>query len=109
MQILSPCVVSLTWRLEDAQGQLIDELGEPVEFFFGGADLLEQVEASLLEQTTGFEASLHIEPENAFGEYQAELVCFEDRSVFPEHLEVGMQFDGLPEDAATPDMPSEVV
>jgi FKBP-type peptidyl-prolyl cis-trans isomerase SlyD len=109
MQIQSPCVVSLTWRLEDAQGQLIDELGEPVEFFFGGADLLEQVEASLLEQTTGFEASLHIEPENAFGEYQAELVCFEDRSVFPEHLEVGMQFDGLPEDAATPDMPSEVV
>ena len=55
------------------------------------------------------EASLHLEPENAFGEYQAELVCFEDRSVFPEHLEVGMQFDGLPEDAATPDMPSEVV
>lgn len=109
MQILSPCVVSLTWRLEDAQGQLIDELGEPIEFFFGGADLLEQVEASLLEQTTGFEASLHIEPENAFGEYQAELVCFEDRSLFPEHLEVGMQFDGLPEGAATPDMPSEVV
>ena len=31
MQITSPCVVSLTWRLQDTQGQLIDELTEPVE------------------------------------------------------------------------------
>ena len=48
MEIQSPCVVALTWRLEDAQGQLIDELAQPVEFFYGGADLLEKVEASLL-------------------------------------------------------------
>lgn len=109
MQIQSPCVVSLTWRLEDAQGELIDELAEPVEFFFGGADLLEKVEAALLDQGKGFEASLHLEPEQAFGEYLAELVCFEDRSVFPEHIEVGMQFDGLPEGAVTPDMPAEAV
>jgi FKBP-type peptidyl-prolyl cis-trans isomerase SlyD len=109
MQIQSPCVVALTWRLEDAQGELIDELAEPVEFFFGGADLLEKVEAALLDQSEGFEASLHLEPEQAFGEFLAELVCFEERSVFPEHIEVGMQFDGLPEGAATPDMPAEAV
>ena len=109
MQIQSPCVVALTWRLEDAQGELIDELAEPVEFFFGGADLLEKVEAALLDQSEGFEASLHLEPEQAFGEFLAELVCFEERSVFPEHIEVGMQFDGLPEGAVTPDMPAEAV
>ena len=109
MQIQSPCVVALTWRLENAQGELIDELAEPVEFFFGGVDLLEKVEAALLDQSEGFEASLHLEPEQAFGEYLAELVCFEDRSVFPEHIEVGMQFDGLPEGAVTPDMPAEAV
>lgn len=109
MQIQSPCVVALTWRLEDAQGQLIDELAQPVEFFYGGVDLLEKVEAALLEQTIGFEASLHLEPEHAFGDYIAELVFFEERSLFPAALEVGLQFAGLPKGAVTPDMPQDLV
>lgn len=109
MQIHSPCVVALTWRLEDAQGQLIDELAQPVEFFYGGSDLLEQVEAAVLDQTVGFEASLHLEPEHAFGDYDAALVFFEERSVFPGSIEVGMQFEGVPDGAVTPDMPEDVL
>ncbi len=109
MQIQSPCVVALTWRLEDAQGQLIDELAQPVEFFYGGVDLLEQVEAAVLDQTVGFEASLHLEPEQAFGDYDAGLVFFEERSVFPGSIEVGMQFEGVPAGAVTPDMPADVL
>jgi FKBP-type peptidyl-prolyl cis-trans isomerase SlyD len=101
MQITDPCVVSLTWRLEDAQGQLIDELDAPVEFFYGGDDLLGKVEEALAGQEAGFEASLHLEPEHAFGEYDAELVFFEERSLFPENVEPGMQFDGPPQGAAT--------
>jgi FKBP-type peptidyl-prolyl cis-trans isomerase SlyD len=68
MQISAPCVVSLTWRLQDAQGQLIDELVDPVEFFYGGDDLLAKVEEALLDQSEGFEAELYLEPEHAFGE-----------------------------------------
>ena len=52
MMISSPCVVSLTWRLEDAQGVLIDELTEPMEFLVGGDDLLPKVEDQMrLKQT----------------------------------------------------------
>ncbi len=109
MHIQSPCVVALTWRLEDAQGQLIDELAQPVEFFYGGVDLLEQVEAAVLDQAIGFEASLHLEPEQAFGDYEAGLVFFEERSVFPGGVDVGMQFEGMPEGAVTPDMPADVL
>ena len=47
MEIAAPCVVSLTWRLADAQGAEIDELSDPVEFFFGGDDLLAKVEEAL--------------------------------------------------------------
>ena len=43
MLITSPCVVTLTWRLQDTLGNLIDELADPLEFFFGGNDLLEKV------------------------------------------------------------------
>ncbi|HMC17510.1 MAG TPA: peptidylprolyl isomerase [Albitalea sp.] len=109
MNITAPCVVSLVWRLEDAQGALIDELKDPVEFFFGGVDLLAKVEEALTNQEVGFHANLHLEPEHAFGEYDSDLVFFEERSIFPEQIELGMQFDGLPEGATTQGMPADAV
>ena len=109
MNITAPCVVSLTWLLSDAQNAPIDELSEPTEFFYGGDDLLAKVEEALADQAEGFEAHLHLEPENAFGDYRSELVCFEERALFPEVVEVGMQFEGLPDGAVTPDMPADTV
>lgn len=107
MLIASPCVVSLTWRLEDTQGRLIDALEEPVEFLYGGDDLLPKVEEVLDGQETGFAAQVQLEPEQAFGDYDAALVCFEPRELFPESVEPGMQFDGLPEGSTTTGMPTE--
>jgi FKBP-type peptidyl-prolyl cis-trans isomerase SlyD len=109
MLIQAPCVVSLTWTLSDAQGQAIDELKEPVEFFFGGDDLLPKVEEALAGQEAGHEAFLQLEPEHAFGDYNPDLVCYEERSVFPEQVDPGMQFEGLPEGSSTPDMPQDVI
>ena len=109
MLINTPCVVSLVWRLENTQGTVIDELTDPVEFFYGGDDLLEKVEEALAGQDVGFAVQLHLEPEHAFGDYDSALVFFEERSVFPDGVEVGMSFDGVPEGAATKGMPPEVV
>jgi FKBP-type peptidyl-prolyl cis-trans isomerase SlyD len=107
MIISDPCVVSLTWTLSDGQNRPIDELAQPVEFFFGGNDLLAKVEEALAGHATGDELQLHLEPEHAFGDYDADLVCFEDRKLFPEQLETGMAFEGLPEGHATADMPQD--
>jgi FKBP-type peptidyl-prolyl cis-trans isomerase SlyD len=109
MLISTPCVVSLTWKLQDTLGNLIDELKDPVEFFFGGDDLLAKVEEALEGQETGFSTTLHLEPEHAFGEYDSELVFFEERSVFPEAVEVGMQFDGPPPGSATQGLPADAI
>ena len=109
MLIQRPCVVALTWQLADGQNQPIDELPEPVEFFYGGDDLLPKVEEVLVGQAAGFETHLHLEPEHAFGEYDSALVCFEDRSLFPAEIEPGMQFEGLPEGSATPNMPPDTL
>jgi FKBP-type peptidyl-prolyl cis-trans isomerase SlyD len=109
MNITAPCVVGLVWRLEDAQGQLIDELTEPVEFFYGGDDLLAKVEEALADQQVGFETKLHLEPEHAFGDYNPELVFFEDRALLPEPVEPGMQIDGMPPGAVTQGMPADAV
>ena len=107
MQIQAPCVVSLTWTLDDAQGQRLDELNDPTEFFFGGSDLVAGVEKALDGQQAGFEQSVHLEPEQAFGDYDLSLVCFESRALFPDNVEVGMRFEGLPDGSATPDMPGD--
>ena len=107
MQISAPCVVALTWILADAQGQQLDELTEPVEFFFGGDDLLAAVEDAIAGQSSGFRVQLQLEPEQAFGDYDPQLVCFEPRELFPELIEPGMQFDGLPEGAQTAGMPED--
>ena len=109
MLIQAPCVVSLTWTLTDAQQQPIDTLDEPVEFFYGGDDLLPKLEEVLAGQEAGYRIAVHLEPEQAFGDYDAALVCFEDRALFPEELEEGMQFEGLPEGARTPGMPGDVI
>ena len=107
MEIRNPCVVSLTWKLASAQNQPLDELAEPVEFYFGGDDLLAKVEEALEGHEAGAELHLHLEPADAFGDYDSELVCFEDRKLFPEPVEAGMAFEGLPEGHATPDMPAD--
>ena len=109
MNITAPCVVTLTWQLSDAQNAPIDALAEPTEFFYGGGDLLPKVEEALADQATGFDVQLQIEPQHAFGEYRSELVCFEDRALFPDGVEPGMQFEGLPDGAVTPDMPEDTV
>jgi FKBP-type peptidyl-prolyl cis-trans isomerase SlyD len=109
MTITKPCVVTLTWTLHDAQNHTLDALDEPTEFLFGGDDLLPKVEEAIEGQEAGFETHLHLEPEYAFGEYEPQLVCFEDRRLFPEGVEPGMRFEGLPPGSATPDMPADAI
>jgi FKBP-type peptidyl-prolyl cis-trans isomerase SlyD len=109
MQIAAPCVVSLTWHLADAQGLEIDELADPIEFFYGGDDLLAKVEEALAGHEAGYATTLHLEPEHAFGDYDPELVFFEERRFFPESIEPGMQFDGPPPGAKTPGLAEDAI
>jgi FKBP-type peptidyl-prolyl cis-trans isomerase SlyD len=39
---------------------------------------------------------LHLEPQDAFGDYDDGLLFLEPRHLFPEQLEEGMGFEGLP-------------
>jgi FKBP-type peptidyl-prolyl cis-trans isomerase SlyD len=96
MEITPQCVVALTWKMEDTLGEVLDELTEPVEFLVGGEDLLARVEEALQGHVAGDRLDLHIEPEEGFGDYDEQLVFLEPRSVFPNELEEGMTFEGLP-------------
>ena len=109
MHISAPCVVSLVWRLSDAQGVDIDDLAEPVEFFYGGDDLLAKVEEAIDGQEAGYSTTVHLEPEHAFGEYDSQLVFFENRAIFPDAIDPGMQFEGPPPGAKTVGLSQEAI
>lgn len=96
MEITQQCVVALTWTLKDTSGEVLDELDEPVEFLVGGDDLLPRIEEALQGHEAGAQIDLHLEPEEAFGDYNDQLVFLEQRGLFPAELEEGMTFEGLP-------------
>lgn len=105
MKITSQCVVGLSWTLKDTLNEVLDELDEPVEFLLGGNDLLASIEENLVGHETGEKLDLHLEPEQAFGDYDEHLVFLEPRQSFPSELEEGMTIDGeaLPA-GCSPDM-----
>lgn len=94
MEITEQCVVALTWTLTDTLGEELDVLDEPVEFLVGGGDLLARIEEALQGHGVGATLSLHLEPEDAFGDYQEQLLFLEPRALLPEELEEGMTFEG---------------
>lgn len=110
MKISEQCVVSLTWVMKDTLGEVLDELDEPVEFLIGGKDLLAAIEKALQDKEAGAKVDLHLEPEDAFGDYDENRVFLEPRNIFPAELEEGMLYDGrsLPA-GATSDAPEDLM
>lgn len=96
MKITPQCVVALTWTLKDTLGEVLDELEEPTEFLLGGHDLLAKIDEALQDHAAGDEVELHLEPEHAFGDFDDSLLFLEPRACFPDDLEEGMAFEGLP-------------
>jgi len=96
MEVTPQCVVALTWTLKDTLGEELDVLAEPVEFLVGGDDLLARIEEALQGHEAGDRLDLHLEPEDAFGDYDEQLVFLEPRERFPQELDEGMTFEGLP-------------
>ncbi|MFN3376274.1 MAG: peptidylprolyl isomerase [Burkholderiaceae bacterium] len=94
MEITQQCVVALTWVLKDTLGDELDVLDEPVEFLVGGDDLLPKIEQALQGHGVGAILQLHLEPEDAFGDFKDQLLFLEPRHLFPAEIEEGMTFEG---------------
>ena len=94
MDIKEQCVVALTWTLKDTLGETLDELQQPVEFLLGGQDLLPKIEQALQGHTVGDKVDLHLEPEDAFGDFDDQLLFLEPRALFPKDIEEGLTIEG---------------
>lgn len=98
MKIAKNTVVSVNYKLSDAQDNLIEEGAQPMVYLHGGYEnTLPKIEEELDGKEPGYTSTIQVEPEDAFGDYDPELVKVEDRKRLPEPLEVGMQFEGVAE------------
>lgn len=101
MQIGKDSVVVLSYRLTNLAGDLLEEATAetPAAYLHGGYDgIFPKVEEGLEGKSVGDEIDVLMEPDDAFGEYDAELVRMEPAHLFPENVQVGMQLEGASED-----------
>ena len=92
-------MVKLEYELKSSDGELLEDEGAQLEYLHGGfGGIFPKVEEALEGKELGEEMALTLEPEDAFGEYDAELLRVEPRERFPGEIEIGMRFEGVPGD-----------
>jgi FKBP-type peptidyl-prolyl cis-trans isomerase SlyD len=99
MKIDKDTAVTLTFKVADAAGKLIDNGSEPTVYLHGGYDnTFPKIEEALQGQEPGFEVTLTLAPEDSFGERDEALVTTIDKKNFPPGVKVGGQLQGRGED-----------
>jgi FKBP-type peptidyl-prolyl cis-trans isomerase SlyD len=97
-QVVKNTVVTLDYSVRDPEGELVDAGQEPLVYLHGGYDdIFPLIEEAVHEKRIGESVVVKMQPDDAFGEYDAELIQVESRKGFPEVLQVGMQFEGIPD------------
>jgi len=95
VQVGQDTVVELTYELTDSDGKLIERTEDPIEYLHGGYDgIFPLVERALAGKNVGDSCRVRLEPDDAFGEYDAELMHLEPRNKFPADVAIGMRFEG---------------
>ena len=96
MQVAMNTVVSMTYKLQNSDGDILEESQQPVAYLHGGYDnIFPKVEEAMHGKNVGDQVEVSLDPEDAFGEYDDALVQIEPASAFPtKDLKVGMQFEG---------------
>jgi FKBP-type peptidyl-prolyl cis-trans isomerase SlyD len=76
--------------------EVISGEDDTLEFTCGKNQIFEAVETAVMGLGQGDVTYVQLEPEEHVGDYDAELVRVEERTGFPDNVEEGMMFEGLP-------------
>jgi FKBP-type peptidyl-prolyl cis-trans isomerase SlyD len=99
MKIDKDTAVTLTFKVADAAGKLIDNGSEPTVYLHGGYDnTFPKIEEALQGHEPGYEVTLTLTPEDSFGERDEALVTTIDKKDFPPGVKVGGQLKGRGDD-----------
>ena len=90
MNIFANTVVSITFKLFDDKNALIEETRGPVTYLHGGhSGMFPKVEEALNFKQVGDSVSVSLEPDDAFGEYDPQMIRMETLADLPPDVTVG--------------------
>lgn len=102
MNIHKDTAVTIRLKVQDQQGQVIEDGKQPVAYLHGGyGNLLPRLEEALEGQAAGFKLQLDLPAADAFGERDESLVQTIPKTQFPPGVKVGGQLEGRGEDGRT--------
>jgi FKBP-type peptidyl-prolyl cis-trans isomerase SlyD len=93
VRVVKDMVVSLRVQMHDAQGVELQPPSDLTYLHGGYGELLAALERALEGKAPGESVRLQLEPEQAFGEYDAELVRVEPAERYGEGIAVGMEVE----------------
>jgi FKBP-type peptidyl-prolyl cis-trans isomerase SlyD len=101
MKIGKDTVVTMRYKVVNAQGKTLDQSQEPTAYLHGGYDnTLPKIEEALDGQEVGFATTLKLAAADAFGEQDEALVKTIPKTEFPPGVKVGGQLRGRAEDGS---------
>jgi len=95
--IVKDSVVTLSYEVTDPDGNVLDAGEEPLIYLHGGYDdVFASIELALQGRGVGDTVTVKMQPAQAYGEYDADLVLIESLDALPQPLTVGMQIEAEP-------------
>ena len=80
MLVARNTVVTLEYHVTDPDGEVVDEGREPLIYLHGGYDdIFPKIEEAVQGKAIGESVNVKLQPDEAFGDYDAEMVQIEPR------------------------------
>src|SRR5437899_1436572 len=87
MNVFSNTVVTITFKLFDASNRLIEEGEQPIAYLHGGhSGIFPKIEEALNQKKVGESISVTLEPADAFGDYDSEMIRLEPLANLPSDV-----------------------
>ena len=102
MKIEKNTAVTVRFKVSELAGKLLDDGKQPTAYLHGGyGNVPPKIEEALEGQAAGYEVTLDLQPQDAFGEYDENLVQTIPKSQFPPGVKVGGQLEGRDREGQT--------
>lgn len=96
-KIVQESVVTISYEVTDCDGAVLDAGEEPLQYLHGGYDdIFVPIEEALQGKSVGDTVTVKLQPDQAYGEYDAERIVIESVDSLPQPLVIGMQIETEP-------------
>ena len=95
MLIAKDSAVTIHFQLANTLGKVLEKSEQPLAYLHGGyGNIFPKIEAALEGQGAGYETSVDLSPEDAFGVFDPALQQTIPKTQFPPGVKVGGQVEG---------------